>query len=165
VLRLQGMLLDWETYRTVRRQATSEDTPARIKTSLPKPEPVPTSPPMIVIESKAAMATRGIACRVSVSGPSLIASSQWCVITLSSNCACPGPEYCSKPLEQWVINWCSRQKQRPWPASRQRCLACSASQGSASHVPASSHRHQYAHQMGIVNMEIRDIHDRHASNI
>jgi hypothetical protein len=43
----------------VRRQAISDDTPANIKTSLPKPEPVPTSPPMIVIESKAAMAIVG----------------------------------------------------------------------------------------------------------
>ena len=99
MLRLEGVLLDWETYRTVRRQATSEDTPARIKTSLPNPEPVPTSPPMIVIESQAAMARYlGIACRVSVSGPSLIASSQCYIVPLSSSCACPDPEYCSRPL-------------------------------------------------------------------
>jgi hypothetical protein len=39
-----GMSLDEETYRTVRTQATSEDTPASIKTSLPNPEPVPALP-------------------------------------------------------------------------------------------------------------------------
>jgi hypothetical protein len=45
----------------VRRQAISEDTPANIKTSLPKPEPVPTSL-MVVIESKAAMARCSLPC-------------------------------------------------------------------------------------------------------
>lgn len=40
----KGMCLDKETYRTVRRQATSEETPASIKTSLPNPEPVPALP-------------------------------------------------------------------------------------------------------------------------
>ena len=84
----------------MRRQAISEDTPANIRTSLPKPEPVPTSSPMIVIESQAAMATVDIACRVSVSGPSLIASSQSCVIALFSSWTWPDPEYCSRPLEQ-----------------------------------------------------------------
>ena len=48
------------TYRTVRRQATSEDTPASIKTSRPKPEPVPALPgplcsAMVVIGWEAAM--------------------------------------------------------------------------------------------------------------
>lgn len=48
------------TYRTVRRQATSEDTPASIKTSRPKPEPVPALPgplcsAMVEIGCEAAM--------------------------------------------------------------------------------------------------------------
>lgn len=36
--------MDKGTYRTVRRHATSEDTPARISTRRPKPEPVPALP-------------------------------------------------------------------------------------------------------------------------
>lgn len=48
------------TYRTVKRHATSDETPARIKTILPKPEPVPEgsfcSPPMVVVVCKAAIA-------------------------------------------------------------------------------------------------------------
>jgi hypothetical protein len=48
------------TYRTVRRHATSEDTPASINTSLPKPEPVPAFPgplcsAIVVIECEVAM--------------------------------------------------------------------------------------------------------------
>ena len=58
-----GMCLDKRTYRTVRRHATSEDTPARIKTNLPNPEPVPALPgslcsAIVVIACQVDMAVR-----------------------------------------------------------------------------------------------------------
>jgi hypothetical protein len=55
------------TYRTVRRHATSEDTPASINTSLPKPEPVPAFPgplcsAIVVIECEVAMRSVATSC-------------------------------------------------------------------------------------------------------
>jgi len=65
-----GICLDKETYRTVRRQATSEDTPASIKTSLPNPEPVPALPgslsAIVVIVCEVDMAMRSAAATAAV---------------------------------------------------------------------------------------------------
>lgn len=65
-----GMCLDKRTYRTVRRQAISEDTPASIKTSLPNPEPVPALPgslsAIVVIVCEVDMAMRSAAATAAV---------------------------------------------------------------------------------------------------
>jgi len=65
-----GECLDKRTYRTVKRQATSEDTPASIKTSLPNPEPVPALPgslsAIVVIVCEVDMAMRSAAATAAV---------------------------------------------------------------------------------------------------
>jgi hypothetical protein len=59
------MCLDKGTYRTVRRHAMSEETPASIKTNRPNPEPVPALPgslsAIVVIVFRVDMAMRSAA--------------------------------------------------------------------------------------------------------
>jgi hypothetical protein len=68
------MCFDKRTYRTVRRHATSEETPASIKTSLPNPEPVPALPgslcsAIVVIVFKVEVAMPSAAATAAVVSP------------------------------------------------------------------------------------------------
>jgi hypothetical protein len=63
--------LDKRTYRTVRRHAMREETPARIKTSRPNPEPVPALPgslcsAIVVMVCEVDMAMRSAAATAAV---------------------------------------------------------------------------------------------------
>jgi hypothetical protein len=87
-----GMCSDRETYRTVRRQATSEDTPASIKTSLPNPEPVPALPGSLCSAIVEMVCEVGMAMRIAAT-----AAVVSCV--LCSYCIFPDCYSCALPVK------------------------------------------------------------------